>query len=134
MMQKMRNLSRENTVVIILLSILIGILLLNMGIWIDRNIELLPKLSDIYESISKAKLDFIIAHASMTFISISVMSVLSENNMMVYWENVIKERLINPPFLCFASLTIYAFSTLLFAFISYFLSFLWIIQGELPPF
>ena len=124
---------RAPLAIIILLSTIVCLCVFGLGMWCDRNVELLSELfskllfeqsyervKGIYLLIREKRVDFLVSHISMTFITISVMSVLSENNLIIYWENLIKERLINPPFGCFSSLTIYAFYTMLFGFISFF--------------
>lgn len=45
---------------------------------------------------------------SLTFITISVMSVLSEKNVIIYWENIAESRLIKPTFGCFAAFSWYS--------------------------
>ena len=48
------------------------------------------------------------AQLSLTFITISVMSVLSDKSMVVYWENIAEARLIRPVFGSFAAYTAYS--------------------------
>lgn len=48
------------------------------------------------------------AQLSLTFISISVMSVLSDKSVIIYWANVSEDRLIKPMFSCFAAYTYYS--------------------------
>lgn len=48
------------------------------------------------------------AQLSLTFISISVMSVLSDKSVTIYWSNVSRDRLISPVFSCFAAYTYYS--------------------------
>ncbi len=48
------------------------------------------------------------AQLSLTFISISVMSVLSDKSVIIYWSNVSEDRLIEPTFTCFAAYTYYS--------------------------
>jgi len=48
------------------------------------------------------------AQLSLTFISISVMSVLSDKSVIIYWANVSEDRLIRPTFICFAAYTYYS--------------------------
>jgi len=55
---------------------------------------------------------------SLTFITISVMSVLSDKSVIVYWENVAEAKLIQPLFGSFASYTYYSISTTVGAGIS----------------
>lgn len=53
-------------------------------------------------------LDYYIGQLSLTFITISVMSVLSEKSVVVYWENIAEAKLIRPLFRSFASYTAYS--------------------------
>lgn len=48
------------------------------------------------------------AQLSITFISISVLSVLSDKSVIIYWANVSEDRLIKPTFNCFAAYTYYS--------------------------
>ncbi|MBR2310866.1 MAG: hypothetical protein IKA47_10115 [Oscillospiraceae bacterium] len=48
------------------------------------------------------------AQLSLTFISISVMGVLSDNGVLIYWINASEERLIKPTFTSFAAYTYYS--------------------------
>lgn len=48
------------------------------------------------------------AQLSLTFISISVMSVLSDKSVIIYWANISEDRLIKPTFSCFAAYTYYS--------------------------
>ena len=48
------------------------------------------------------------AQLSLTFITISVMTVLSEKNVIIYWENIAESRLIKPTFGCFAAFSWYS--------------------------
>jgi len=48
------------------------------------------------------------AQLSLTFITISVMSVLSDKSVVVYWENIAEAKLIKPLFGSFASYTAYS--------------------------
>ena len=54
---------------------------------------------------------FYTAQLSLTFISISVMSVLSDKSVVIYWSNVSKDRLIEPTFTCFAAYTYYSIAS-----------------------
>jgi len=48
------------------------------------------------------------AQLSLTFISISVMSVLSDGSVLIYWVNASEDRLIKPTFTSFAAYTYYS--------------------------
>ncbi len=68
-----------------------------------KNIEIFTnvfKNSDLF--------DYYTAQLSITFISISVLSVLSDKSVNIYWANVSEDRLIKPTFSCFAAYTYYS--------------------------
>lgn len=48
------------------------------------------------------------AQLSLTFITISVMGVLSDKSVIIYWANVSEDMLIRPTFSCFAAYTYYS--------------------------
>ena len=58
------------------------------------------------------------AQLSLTFITISVMSVLSDKSVIVYWENIAEAKLIKPLFGSFASYTAYSITATVGAGIS----------------
>lgn len=58
------------------------------------------------------------AQLSLTFITISVMSVLSDKSVVVYWENIAEAKLIKPLFGSFASYTAYSITATVGAGIS----------------
>lgn len=55
-----------------------------------------------------------LSQLSFTFITISVMSVLSDSSVVIYWENIVKKKLIEPVWSCFHAYTTYSFATVLF--------------------
>lgn len=71
--------------------------------------------SSIYESIYQYSFqtmtDYFFTQLSLTFISISVMSVLSDKSVTVLWENMVNRNLVYPKWTCFFSYTIYSFAT-----------------------
>lgn len=48
------------------------------------------------------------AQLSLTFISISVLSILSDKDHVIYWKDLVEERLLSPRFCCFAAFTYYS--------------------------
>lgn len=50
---------------------------------------------------------------SLTFITVSVITVLSDKSRTVYWINLVEDKLIFPRFRCFFAYVIYTFSTLI---------------------
>lgn len=51
------------------------------------------------------------AQLSLTFISISVLSILSDKDHVIYWKDLVEERLLSPRFCCFAAFTYYSETT-----------------------
>lgn len=58
------------------------------------------------------------AHVSLTFISISVLSMLSDKSNVIYWKDIVETRLIEPPFSCFSAYTTYSITTIVVSFIA----------------
>lgn len=48
------------------------------------------------------------AQLSLTFISISVLSILSDKDHVIYWKDLVDQRLLSPRFCCFAAYTYYS--------------------------
>lgn len=63
-------------------------------------------------------LDYYIGLLSLTFITISVMSMLSDKSVIIYWENVAEAKLIKPLFCSFVAYTAYSISATVGAGIS----------------
>ncbi len=63
-------------------------------------------------------LDYYIGLLSLTFITISVMSMLSDKSVIIYWENVAEAKLIKPLFGSFVAYTAYSISATVGAGIS----------------
>lgn len=75
------------------------------------DIFLLEKLRTIG---SENGLTLYLSQLSFTFITISVMSVLSDSSNIIYWENIVDRKLIQPKWYCFYAYTTYSFATVLF--------------------
>lgn len=56
--------------------------------------------------------DFFLAQVSFTFISVSVLSILSDKSKRIYWKNLVEESLVLPKWRSFFSLSAYAFVAL----------------------
>lgn len=69
--------------------------------------------SEIFSFIHQNEIEFYIAQISLTFITISVMSIFSDTNEVVYWKNIVKRLLIDPPARCFRAYFGYSFFSLL---------------------
>ena len=70
---------------------------------------LAPLLDKIAEHFDSADMfGYYTAQLSLTFITISVMSVLSDKSVVIYWANVSEDMLIRPTFSCFAAFTYYS--------------------------
>lgn len=71
-------------------------------------------LGKLYRLGSEEALTLYLSQLSFTFITISVMSVLSDSSVVIYWENIVKKKLIEPVWKCFYSYTTYSFATVIF--------------------
>ena len=56
------------------------------------------------------------AQLSLTFLSISVLSILSDKYHVIYWKDLVEERLLSPRFCCFAAYTYYSIAAAMVAF------------------
>lgn len=65
-------------------------------------------------------MDIYLSQLSLTFITITITSSLSDNSNIIYWENIAEKKLIRPFWTCFLSYTIYSFVTILYATVAYF--------------
>lgn len=89
---------------VLLVTTVVGIALLGLPLWIpDFWGFTLPSLLE-----GSNLLDYYMALLSLTFISISVMSVLSDRSIVIYWENIAEGKLIKPVFGSFAAYTYYS--------------------------
>ncbi len=78
-------------------------------LYADKGQELMTLFRIIEERLEGTDLfGYYAAQLSLTFISISVMSVLSDKSVIIYWANVSEDRLIKPTFSCFAAYTYYS--------------------------
>ena len=106
--------------VLLVLSVSILVLLYMLKTWaINENIsyslvwqEVLLKGGSFIRYLSEDTiLSLYLTQLSLTFITISVMSVLSDKTATLYWINLVEDNLISPPFTCFYAYVIYSFST-----------------------
>ena len=75
---------------------------------------LMPFVEKLHQIGSENGLTLYLSQLSFTFITISVMSVLSDSSVVIYWENIVKKKLIEPVWSCFHAYTTYSFATVLF--------------------
>lgn len=105
--------------VVLLISVFVGALIVGVFLYSPKNNQFL-KFAEILTNIEKKCCDILkgesagvfAAQASLTFISISVLSVLSDKDHIIYWKNIIESRLVEPPFRCFAAYTTYSITTI----------------------
>jgi len=104
---------------VVLISILVGLLIVVLFLYRPENDAL--KNYCIFLNAIENKCEKILngeyastfaAQASLTFISISVLSVLSDKDHIIYWKNIVESRLVEPPFRCFAAYTTYSITTI----------------------
>ena len=85
--------------IVLLLATFIGVTLLVPNMW---------GLSWPTVSLPGDLLSYHIGQLSLTFVTISVMSVLSDKSVIIYWENIAEAKLVRPLFGSFASCTAYS--------------------------
>ena len=78
-------------------------------------IDLLEKAFSIFDG---HEIEMLLTQLSLTFITVSVLSILSDNSKVIYWSKIVEEDLIWPKFRNFYSFCIYSFTLLLFSFAS----------------
>lgn len=66
----------------------------------------------IYQLVSENIVSIYLAQLSLTFISISVMSMLSDDSITIYWENIAKRKLVFPMWSSFFAYTAYSMASL----------------------
>lgn len=76
--------------------------------------DLGPLAAHLYQIGSNNGLTLYLSQLSFTFITISVMSVLSDTSVIIYWENIVRQKLIAPVWRCFYAYTTYSFATVVF--------------------
>ena len=94
--------------------IILGMVFKSFSVITPDQIDGIPILGKLYEVGSENGLTLYLSQLSFTFITISVMSVLSDSSVVIYWENIVKKKLIEPEWSCFYSYTTYSFATVLF--------------------
>lgn len=97
---------------VIIVTLITGITLLLLAAFLP-----LPEwdfFKKIQELGAKNALTLYLSQLSFTFITISVMSVLSDSSNIIYWENIVDRKLIQPKWNCFYAYTTYSFSTVIF--------------------
>lgn len=96
---------------VLIKTTLLGVALIGFPLWIpDFWGFSLPQLLQ-----NQDLLGYYTAILSLTFISISVMSVLSDRTVVIYWENIAEGKLIKPVFGSFAAYTYYSIGAALAA-------------------
>ena len=78
--------------------------ILGVTLWVPGAWGIVPLSAELPGS----PLDYYMGQLSLTFITISVMSMLSDKSVIIYWENVAEAKLIKPLFGSFAAYTAYS--------------------------
>ena len=101
----------QNKKSVLIKTTLLGIVVFGLGLWVpDFWGFTIPALA-----IGGDLLGHYTAILSLTFISISVMSMLSDRSVVIYWENIAEGKLIKPVFGSFAAYTYYSMGAALAA-------------------
>lgn len=102
---------RQNAIIVRLLVSIIAVVVIAILChkFSKNNIGLIAvkRLNDIISNDGYA--DLLFSCLSLTFITISISSILSDRSITIYWKNVSEERLIRPLFGCFYAYTTYSF-------------------------
>lgn len=109
-----KNFIKKNMLKIII-TIDIIIVLIILGCWVswDTN-NIIPNIKGIcFSSNDNYMRDFYLSQISLSFITISIMSILSDKENTLYWENLSDKNLIRPLFLNMFSCVWYSFSTII---------------------
>ena len=94
----------EHKKTVLIITTLVGLALVGLPVWVkDFWGFTLPRIS-----LEGDLLGYYTALLSLTFISISVMGVLSDRSVVIYWENIAEAKLIKPVFGSFAAYTYYS--------------------------
>lgn len=64
---------------------------------------------DVLGKVVNHDTDLYLAQLSLTFITISVLSIFTDGNAVIYWQNIVKQTLIDPPACCFKAYFVYSF-------------------------
>ena len=75
-------------------------------------------LDTIFKIFDNKMVEFFLGQLSLTFITVSVLSILSDNKKVIYWSCIVEDRLIRPKFRNFYSFCAYGFVLLLFSFVA----------------
>lgn len=118
-----QDINTKNRKAEVLLAVIVGVLAVvtMFTMWIlKENIsndslltDLLSRCHKLIASLSGDRvLSLFTSQLSLTFITISVMSVLSDKTVTLYWVNLVEDNLISPPYRCFYAYVIYSFTTI----------------------
>lgn len=80
--------------------------------------EIFSLLKKVIISIDEHRTDMYLSQLSLTFITISLMSIFSDSNAIILWENIVKKTLIEPPASCFKAYFSYSFFYLFLSTVS----------------
>lgn len=75
---------------------------------------------EVREMFLRGKLDLYIAQTTITFVIASVLSVLSEHTIIVYWKDITNDKLVNPPVFNFRDVFVYSMVLVVLSTISLF--------------
>lgn len=120
--EKHKKISRIATgnknISVIITSLVIGAVLFLLDLFLSRY-GLYRRIEKSLEYVLNDKLiDLYVSQLSLTFITITVTSNLSDGSNIIYWVNLVEKKLIEPKWMCFHSLTVYSFVTILYSTLS----------------
>lgn len=105
-----------------LVSLLVGAVLYIITGMLSKAI---PGISSFFtglfgDGLRDTMINFYVSQLSLTFITITVTSSLSDTGNMIYWENIAEKKLITPTWTCFLAYTAYSFVTIVFSTVAVF--------------
>ena len=104
------------TAFIISIGLYLG--LSKLGVYFPQIIQYMV---DVFDGDYKTNMvEFYLTQLSLTFITITVISALSDNGNIIYWENIAEKKLISPTWTCFLAYTCYSFITIFFTTVALF--------------
>ena len=81
---------------------------------IKNNCDIINLIYGVYQSIpGDVLMDIYLSQVSLTFITVSVITVLSDKTVTLYWKNLVEDILVRPKLSCLYSLVTYSISTVL---------------------
>lgn len=120
----MNQMKEHNRVIVSLTSFIIGSIICAVIFYCEIKGHYLCEIeyTKLFLDFDNYRIDIYLAQISLTFITVSLLSQLSDHPKTIYWVDIVESRLITPMWTCFFSYSVYSFTTLIFSTISIFIS------------